>query len=59
MNTPLYLTAVIAPFAFLALLVCKTMPVRTALSVSVPSAMFFAALVLIDCWPVMLVRMLP
>ena len=59
MNTALYLTAVIAPFAFFAVLACKTMPVRTALSVSVPPAMFFSALVIFDSWPVMLVRMLP
>jgi len=59
MNTTLHLTAVSALFAFLAILVCKTIPVRTALSVSVPPAMFFAALVLLDAWPVMLVRMLP
>ena len=58
MDTTLYLIAVIAPFAFLALLVCKTMPVRTALSVSVPPALFFTALVMLDSWPVMLVRMM-
>jgi len=58
MNTTLYLAAVIAPFALLAILVCKTMPVRTALNISVPPALFFAALVMLASWPVFILGLI-